>query len=206
MLPGWWPVPRGLAESGKFVCLACDFGDPDVAAGPTSGTHSWGNDNALSRMSDAYELLLGPSVRAKAGPVLLAGSSMGAVVALNWALRHREHVCAVILACPVLDLNAMYAAGPESASIGAAYGVSLPAPLPEVASHSPVEYAPDLAGLPIRIYASSNDPIAATTSSCLEFADRVGGGNVNVVDLGDVGHWPVGTPIEDALAFACCFL
>jgi len=199
----WWPVPRALAESGRFVCLACDFGDPTVETGPTSARYSWGNDNALLRMTEAYQFLVGHRVRAKGGPVLLVATSMGAVLALNWSLRYRDQVSGVILACPVLDLMTVYcSSGASTFGVGAAYGVRPPVGIPELSSHSPAAYAPQLSGLPIRIYASHNDPIAADAAECQAFAERVGGGQVEVIDLGSVGHWPIGTPVDDAMRFA----
>lgn len=189
------------------MCLACDFGDPAVHQGPTSGPYSWGNDNALECMTDAYRFLLSPELCAKEGPVLVVGTSMGALVGLNWTLRHRDLVAGVILACPVLDLARLYRSdAPDTvASVAAAYGVEQPSALPEIGSHSPWEYAPLLKGLPIRIYSSRDDPIADDTSACRAFAERVGGNEVSVVDLGLAGHWPIDTPVEDALGFAVRF-
>jgi pimeloyl-ACP methyl ester carboxylesterase len=203
-LAQWWPVPRALAQSGMFACLACDFGDGDVEAGETSGPYSWGNENSIARMSDAYRFLNEPRVGTKAGGVLVVGSSMGALVGLNWTLRHRALVRGVLLGCPVLDLAAAYDAGRSALAetVAAAYGVNPPSAIPRSALHSPVSYAPDLAGVPIRIYASRDDPVASDTEACRRFAESVGGDLVEVVDLGAAGHWPVSTPVEDALSFA----
>jgi pimeloyl-ACP methyl ester carboxylesterase len=202
--PEWWPIPRGLAETGRFVCLACDFGDSTVEYGPTSGRYSWGNEHAIARMSEAYRYLIGKEGGAKKGPIVVAATSMGAVLGLNWTMRYRHNVCAVILACPVLDLAALYTrTGDEDLlHIGAAYGVRPPVPIPQLPACSPVMYAAKLRGIPIRIYASSDDTIAADTSSCREFATRVGGDDIEVRDLGAVGHWPIETPLDDALRFA----
>jgi pimeloyl-ACP methyl ester carboxylesterase len=159
------------------------------------------------RMTEAHRFLLGPCVRAKAGPVLVVASSMGAVLGLNWTLRHRDQVCGVVLACPVLDLTSLYDTDRGDAfNVGAAYGVTPPSKIPELADHSPAEYASELCGLPIRIYASRNDPVAADTAECLDFAVRVGGAQIEVADLGAAGHWPVGTPIDDVLEFTARFI
>lgn len=202
--PEWWPVPRGLAETGRFVCLASDFGDPTVEFGQTSGRYSWGNAHAVARMSEGYRYLVGPKGGAKAGRIVIAATSMGAVLGLNWTIRHRHNVCAVVLACPVLDLAALYArcGDQDLLHIGAAYGVRPPAPIPQLRAYSPVMYASELRGIPIQIYASSDDAVAADTSSCREFAARVGGDGIEVRDLGAVGHWPVNTPLDDVLRFA----
>ncbi len=208
----WWPVPRALAATGRFMCLAGDFGDPTVDLGPVSSRYSWGNDNAIESVSRAYDWLQSPSSGAKQGKVLLAATSMGAVLALNWALnwaiRYRSAVAAVILGCPVLDLEDVYAndKGGLGPSIAAAYGVIYPRSLPEIQTHSPARYPADLAGIPIKIYASSDDPIASDTPFCNTWAKAVGsGGLVSVFDLGAVQHWPVSTPVKDALEFSRIF-
>jgi predicted alpha/beta hydrolase family esterase len=197
----WWPVPRALAESGVLVCLACDLGDPSVEEGPTSASYSWGNANAQACLTEAYRFLVGPAVRARPGRVLLAGTSMGALLALNWARHHRDLVAGMLLGCPVLDLLAA-AHGPLSATVLAAYGVRRPEELVQLSAHSPVTWAPRLAGVPIRIYSSRDDPLASDTAACEAFAELVGGTGIDVVDLGPAGHWPVGTPVDDALRFA----
>ncbi len=186
----WWPVPRALAESGMCVCLACDLGDPTVEQGPTSAAYSWGNDNALRCLSAAHRFLAAPVVGARPGRTLVVGTSMGALLGLNWALRHRDLVGGMILACPVLDLAAV-ARGPMAQSVAAAYGVADPAQLYGHTHHCPVAYAPRLAGLPIRLYASRDDPVAADTRACEAFASSVGGDAIDVVDLGPSGHWPI---------------
>jgi acetyl esterase/lipase len=155
-------------------------------------------------MSEAYDLLCGPRVGARSGAAIVVGTSMGALVGLNWALRHRELVHSVILGCPVLDLMALYKQDRfgTSTSIAAAYGVKPPALPPGLATHSPVEYATQLAGIPILVYASSDDPIADDTAACGQFRDRVGGDQIEVHDLGRAGHWPIDTPVGEALEFA----
>ncbi len=200
---GWWPVPRALALSGDFVCLACDLGDGRQVTGVRSGPHSWGNDYSLARLDDAVDFLQSRRGGARPGPVLLAATSMGAVVALNWARRHRAAVAGVLLGCPVLDLELAYREdrGGLGASIAAAYGVRAPAPLPDPDTHSPARYAADLAGLPIRIYATGDDPVASDAGRCRQWAESVGD-TVSVIDLGPGGHSPVQTPVADALRFA----
>lgn len=196
----WWPVPRDLARTGTCVCLACDLGDPGVEMGPTSAAYSWGNDHALACLTDAHRYLVGPDIGARDERVVLAGASMGAVLALNWALRHRGLVAGVVLGCPVVDLEAV-ARGPLAPSLAAAYGLEDPKGIADLGDHSPVSYASRLNGLPIRIYASRNDPVAADTDACESFAALVGGDAITVVDLGSCGHWPIATPGDDAVSF-----
>ena len=175
--------------------------------GETSAGYSWGNDHALACLSAANDLLESAQVGATGGLVVLAGVSMGAVLALNWALRHRHHVAAVLLGCPVLDLEELYRGdrGGLSRTVAAAYGVPPGHALPGLDDHDPWRYAPVLGGLPIRIYASADDPVASDTDACRRWAEIVGGDAVSVVDLGPAGHSPRLTPVDDAVAFAARF-
>jgi hypothetical protein len=200
---GWWPVPRALAATGEFVCLACDFGDGTAPLGPRSGPYSWGNEHALAQMSRAWEFLADPRVGARRGRIVVAGTSMGALLALKWARRHRSAVAALVLGCPVLDLDDVYRndKGGLRVGVAAAYGIEPGEALPGSATVAPADLASELAGLPIRIYASDDDPVASDTQRCRTWARTVGEGSVSVVGLGPSGHWPVGTPSEDAVAF-----
>jgi hypothetical protein len=126
---------------------------------------------------------------------------MGALVALNWAVYNRDCVAGVMIACPVLDLERFCRSSPMRASVAAAYERQS-ADAGWLIRHSPIAYAPKLAGLPLRIYASGNDPDASDIDACKAFAEQVGGDSVGVVDLGLAGHWPIDTPVDDALSFA----
>lgn len=200
----WWPVPVVLAGSGDYVCLACDLGDPTRPAGPQSAGFSWGSEAAVSALDDVVALVRDERVGADGGPVLLAATSMGALVALGWARRHPGEVAGILLGCPVLALEDLYRSPTAglAESVAAAFGVDPGDELPGLDQHDPWRYAADLAGLPIRVYASADDPIASDTETCRRWAARVGGPGVSVVDLGACGHWPRDTPAGDALAFA----
>lgn len=200
----WWPVPVALAATGRFVCVACDFGDPTVELGPTSAAFSWGNDHALGLVDEAVELVAGPRVGASAGPVVLAATSMGALVALGWARRRPSDVAGVLLGCPVLELRGLYESDRAglAASVASAFGVAMGEALPDLATHDPAAYGGELQGLDVRIYASADDPVASDTGACRRWAAQATGSDVSVVDLGPCGHWPRGTPVDDAVAFA----
>lgn len=209
---GWWPVPMALARSGRFVCLACDLGNGTETRGLASGPQSWGSDHAVGQLSEARELLRDPRVRASGEEVVVAATSMGALVALNWVRRRPQSVAAVLLGCPVLDLEAVYwnDKGGLRDYVAAAHGIR-PTADPESVSRilgdrSPVQFAADLEGVPMRLYASSDDPIGSDTERCVDWVKTVGGDAASVIDLGATGHWPVGTPADDAVAFASRFL
>jgi pimeloyl-ACP methyl ester carboxylesterase len=84
------------------------------------------------------------------------------------------------------------------ASLVTAYGNTWPTLLSgaQLAANSPAAWAATAGGLtvPVKIWASDNDPIASSTAACQAFAGAVaaaGGGNVTPVvqSLGAVGHY-----------------
>lgn len=82
---------RLVAEAG-LTGISADFG----------GTQTWGNDAAMSAMTDAYNWLQKqPGIRR--GKVILAGGSMGGLNALVWAAANRDKVAAVSVYIPVLN-------------------------------------------------------------------------------------------------------
>lgn len=96
------------------------------------------------------------------------------------------------------------------ASLVNAYGVVWPNLLSsaQLSANSPVVWAESAGGLtvPVKIWASDNDPIASNTSASQAFAAAVqaaGGGNVTpiVESLGAVGHNGTSTKRSDLLAW-----
>lgn len=197
------------ATAGGDVFLDAAFRDPlayyadqigPVIAADLGGASAWGNDTSIAAMSDAKTYLQG-TLGAKSGTVMIWGGSMGALTALNWARANASSVAAVALAIPILDLDDVYQnnKGSYRAAIGTAYGVTHPTAIPNLATHSPVAYPDDIT-FPVRIYASSNDSIASTTSACQTWATAVGA-NCTVVDLGAVGHAATGLSVSDLTSF-----
>lgn len=94
--------------------------------------------------------------------------------------------------------------GSLRAQTGAAYGVTYPAALPGLSTHSPLDGNPaDFTAWPIKIWASDNDNIAADTAVCQAWAASVNalGGSVEVESIGAIGHNTATTPIDDVIAF-----
>jgi hypothetical protein len=206
-----------IADAG-YPVGAFDLGTPTVASGTTSGPFNWGNDNAITSMGAAKtwlqttdtsvgRLILGCG--ANTAKFHIYATSMGALATLNYliSLSNPASVCAsVSLAVPVLDLDDIYQNNKQSwqASIASAYGVSFPTGIPNLTTHSPVAYsAANLAKLtmPIKIWGSSDDPVASNTALCKSWAATAP--NATVADLGAVGH--TGSlpfiPATDVLAF-----
>lgn len=148
-----------------------------------TGDH-WGNDASIATVASARTAMnaqLGP----RTDKVLLAGISMGALLALNWARQNLASVAAVALVTPAVSLQDIhdnnrggYAAEIEAAYDGlAAYTAALP-------THNPVEYAAELEGVPIEVWRSTTDTIC-TQATVDAFAATTG---AEVHSLGAVGH------------------
>lgn len=184
-----WAVPMAL---GGFFPVACgDNGDPANLSGTTSGPFNWGNDNAIARITDAYNYLTG-ALGCKAGKVGLFGGSMGAIQLLNWARQNLAKVACIGLSIPVLDANDIYVNNKyQPATIPAAYGLVSPAAIPAgtLLTHNPVNYAAgDLNGVPIRLWPSDDDPVASNTTAAQAFAASGVGDTISVVSVGAQGH------------------
>jgi pimeloyl-ACP methyl ester carboxylesterase len=179
-----------LARAG-YPCLAIDAG----------GASTWGNDTAIAAIQTDVSVLTGTTVGAKSDKVFIYGGSMGAITALNWARQHPTMIGAIALTIPALDLDNIYQnnKGGFQASIGTAYGVAYPTAIPGLTTHSPVAYPTDVT-FPLKLWASSDDPIASNTAACQAWASAVGA-NVTVVDLGARGHNGSTTPPDDIVAF-----
>lgn len=173
------------AIGSAFPTAVCDLG----------GVLTWGNATMRSRVDSARAWLQGPW-GAKAGTVLLVGYSMGGAGALNYAQGSPGTVAALAGIMPVTDIAEMYATdrGSYRASIGTAWGVTYPAPLPVGASPA-ASYGQ---ALPLSFWTASNDTTALPAPAAV-LAASVGGA---VHDVGPVGHSGVdAVPIPDVLAF-----
>lgn len=204
-----WMVPLYLAH--RWPLAIADCGDPTVTSGTNSGPYNWGNDTAISRLAELRTLLqTAPTLAApggggaKTGVVGGFGGSMGSIQLLNYARANPSQFCCLGLVIPAINLNDMYQndKGGFRASIGAAYGVTYPTAIPNLATHSPLDGDPsDFIHWPIKIWASDNDTIAATTAMCQTWADAVNdaGGDVEVTSIGAVGHDTATTPVDEVV-------
>jgi pimeloyl-ACP methyl ester carboxylesterase len=116
-------TPTRLAQAG-YPVVACDLG----------GTSTWGYAPIVSRIDDAITYLQG-TLKAKAGKVILMGTSMGGLNSLIYAKTKPANVAGVILIAPVNDvtwtvanntslataINAIYPGNWSEATYGAGY-------------------------------------------------------------------------------------
>jgi alpha-beta hydrolase superfamily lysophospholipase len=91
-------VARGLAPRG-FAVHALDLPGHGKSEGPRGHIRSWGE------YRESVDALTGRLAGGDgARPLLFLGHSMGALVALDWALVHPERVCALVLSAPPFEL------------------------------------------------------------------------------------------------------
>ena len=173
-----------------------DRGYPLFAGDLGASLTSAGNDDSITATGAAWTYMkttAGGGV--KTDKVLLLAASSGCLNVLNWAIQNPTLVQAIALVIPVLDLDDIYQnnKGGFRAGIGTAYGVTYPTAIPNLATHSPVAYSnanKALLAMPIKIWASDDDPIASATTASQTWATSVNGqgGNVTVTSMGAIGH------------------
>ena len=158
-----------------------------VMWGDFDGPYTFGNDDAITSVGEAWTWMKA-NLGTKTDQVILAGGSMGALVALNWARANPTLVACCVLTIPLLDLDTAYQEDTLGLrdEIGTAYGVTHPTALPGLATHSPVAY-PDDVSFPVAIFSSDDDTAASNTAECQTWAAAVGN-NVTVTSIGAQGH------------------
>lgn len=168
--------PRAIAERGTAV-IAGDNG-------ATSSTR-WGNSDSDTSV-DALRSYAGTAFGATTTTVAALGTSMGAATILNWARTHLSSVTRIALVVPAVDIEDIRANNRQSAqaSIETAYTNNATWQATR-STRNPVEYAAELAAIPIRIWHSTDDPVCVP-STITAFA--AAHGNTTVSSLGAVGH------------------
>lgn len=162
------------AVAELFPVLSIDAG------GPTA----MGNDTAIARIGDAVSYLQGAR-GAKAGKVILIGSSMGVLGALNYARANPTKVAAVLGVIPAIDLHDIVVndraglAAAANASYGGTYSELTHGPM-----HNPASYAAFFT-VPTRLYYASDDA-AAIPSAALAFTAACT--SARAFSLGALGH------------------
>lgn len=186
--PGWFEhVVSALAEAG-FPVFAGDMG----------GGTAWGNDTMQSALSSA-RTYAGSRYGLRNDKVILLGTSMGVLGALNWARANPTLTACVLGAVPVVDLadihdnnRSSYAAEIETAYGGAgSYATA-------ASAHNPAAHASDYADIPIGLWYSSSDP-TAIPGTVTAFAS---GSGAQTTSLGAVGHNPLSTNAAEVVSFA----
>lgn len=153
-------------------------------AGSFGGTTTYGNDTAIERIGEAWDWLPN-QIACPTDKVLVIGESMGGCDVLNWVQRNLGVVAAVALMVPLVDLADVHDnnRGGLASEIETAYGGGA-GYAAAVDAHNPLEFATDLAGIPIKIWNASNDTLIVP-ATVAAFAAASG---AETVDMGAVGH------------------
>lgn len=183
---------RAGNSADKILALVA-AGYPVIAADLCGAAYSpgqnWANDDHIAAIAAAWAYLKAPG-GAKVDKVGLYCASMGAAGALAWARANLASCFAVAGVIPVLDVDANYQGATKTSfrsQIETAYAIAYPTAIPSIATHSPVAFgSADLAGLPVRVWASSTDTTAATPAEATTWGGK--GATLTVTDIGTNGH------------------
>jgi len=160
---------RALITARHF-CYAGDFGGDN-----------WGNANALADVAAASALL--EAGGASAGPKLVAGGSMGGLVATRYAAQHPEDVAGLALWIPAIDAAAVRALFP--ASFNTAWGLAAQDPLPNVVPDANPVNLPGQIACPVFLAYASDDPLVSPATA-VTFAAALD--DVTLISVGALGH------------------
>ncbi len=157
--PTSWPSFRTMANLG-YTTLSCELG----------GSKTWGNDTAISRITDAYNQLL--TLKGVSNePILIIGQSMGGLNSLVWARTNKSLIHRMALFVPVINLTNVHDNSSYVTDIDAAYGGTY-TEAAYGATHNPYTFAAngDLNGLVANLWYGTTD------SLCLpQFATGIAG-------------------------------
>jgi hypothetical protein len=147
-----------------------------------SNTHgnTWGNTQATSDL-DGLRLWIMKYCKGS-DRVHLNGSSMGCLVALNYASKYRDKVRSMVGEIGVASLRNLYLNATFQASIQAIYGVSRFGDIPK--EFDPIRNVERYVGLPIMLWAGTNDTTVPHGLNTKPFAEKLGklGGTVLYIE------------------------
>jgi pimeloyl-ACP methyl ester carboxylesterase len=171
-------VQRELADLYEVTSGGADLG----------GLSTWGNDASIAAVS-ALITYMGSTYGTKTARVVLYGTSMGALTALNWAMANPTKVAAVGLTAPAVSLQGIHDRDPIGLAAlidtaytnHAGYVAALPVHDPSHANNRDVIRS---LGNRMRVWYSTDDNVIAA-SEVLAFAGYSG----CVLDsMGAIGH------------------
>lgn len=169
--------------------VACDDGGPST----------WGNDASQTSRTNLFNWatdLSNNRLGVLTDKVVLMGGSMGCQVNAIWAKNNLAKVSAIV---NVIGIPNVEAARAENRN-GVAQGLVETAYVDNAgwqaarATHNPLEFASQLAGIPILDFYSENDPFS-TPAEHAALAAAVGP-SMTTVSMGAVGHTFFGLDVE----------
>lgn len=149
-------MSQSFPRMHQLLVEAANGGIPSVA--PNLGGDTWGNPTGTGLVDDALDAI-GLASGADDSKAHLIGASMGAGVALEYAIANPTKVASMTLCIPMASIIALYNNnnGGFRAAIGTAWGVTYPTALP--AGADILANAGTLSGIPIRFYYATDDAI-----------------------------------------------
>jgi dienelactone hydrolase len=180
-----------------------------LAAGDFAGPATFGVDAATDAMEACRVAVSGGGGRVGGGiandKAVIYGGSMGTTAAMNYARRFPARVACVVAVLPVMDVEDVRAnnrsnlAAPIEAAYGGLAGWNAARP-----THNPIEFAASLAGVPMLLCYSTNDPIALA-GFVASFAAAVGP-SCTTLSMGAAGHTFFGLDLAAVAAFITPYL
>lgn len=188
-----------LGDAG-FVAICGDLSQ-------TTSQGTFGNTTAQTRTGQLRTYIQGASspLAAAAGKVHILGASGGVAAGINYARANPSNVASIYAVAPLVNLQDLYENRTDvsvtQAEINTAYGGDVTASYTtHDPSHSGNQAA--LAGIPIRIAYSTNDPyVPVSVVTAYQTLIQNAGGTCSIVSQGAVGHSAAGMDRQDLVQF-----
>lgn len=178
---------------GLIARYASDNHEVTLGSGDLGGLSTWGNDTSITAVTSLVTYL-GSQYGCSTSRVAIYGTSMGALTALNWAIRNTSKVVAIGLTAPAVSLQGIHDRDPIGLAslIDTAYtnNAGYLAALATDPSHDPsstnetTRRAARLLGSRTRIWYSTDDNVIAA-SEPLAYAGFTG---CQIDSMGAIGH------------------
>lgn len=162
----------------------------------------WGNDQTIADVDATRTAMIAQG--AKNGKFAIGGTSMGATVALNYALAHPANVACVFVFIPAVDARSNPAfAGTLNAGFPPTFNDAVNGP-----THIPVEYAASFpTSIPVHLWYSTADTVAYP-SAVQAFAAACPSATATIVSTTEDHDQAAiaDAPLADVLAFIASHL
>lgn len=189
------------AASVRLAAAIASAGIPCIA-GPfqVAGVNSWGNDVAMAQMTDSRNELPNHVPGLNTDKILLLGVSMGGGAVARYSILNPTEVAGVVGIIPAFDYVYEWEnIASIRASMGAAWGVTYPTPLPVGADN--VSNAAAAAGIPLLAGYGTADTTVPPTG-VLNYVDAVGGdAQIISTTLNHSDALVAAMPISDVIKF-----
>lgn len=169
-----------------------------ILAGSYAGATGFGNDTYITRVGQAVDFI-DNNLKARSDKVAFFTGSGGTPGILNWAKDNVSRVACIVAGVPLVDIEDLHDnnRGGYADEVEAAYG-GLAGYTAAMPTHNPAQYPEAFAGLPIRLYYSTDDPLIYPPTVTAFAAGA--GSSCEAISMGATGH-VMTTPGVDLLDF-----